>query len=185
MIQLSDLGERICVLGPSNSGKSTLANAIGRKCNLDVIHLDQLYHLPSTDWQERPTDEFIALHNAAITRDHWVMDGNYSICMNQRFGRATGLILLDVPTSTSLLRYCYRTLFEKGRYGGLEGKQDSLKWAMIHHIAIVTPKSRTRYARMFHAINLPKIRLSSVREINQCYQSWGLKAYKNNLTVYR
>ena len=29
-MDLDDLGARICILGPSNSGKSTLAAAIGR-----------------------------------------------------------------------------------------------------------------------------------------------------------
>lgn len=40
-MSLSDLGNRICMLGPSNSGKSTLVNAIARKRGLD--RLDQLF----------------------------------------------------------------------------------------------------------------------------------------------
>lgn len=174
MIPLSSFGERICILGPSNSGKSTLANAIGRKRNVEVVHLDQLYHLQNTDWQVRPTNEFIALHDAAIARDHWVMDGNYSSCMEQRLKRATGLILLDVSTSTSLLRYFYRTLFERKRYGGLEGVPERIKWDMIHHIILSTPKNRNRYKTMFYDIDLPKVRLSSAHQINQCYRNWGL-----------
>lgn len=35
-MSLSDLGNRICILGPSNNGKSTL----------DVLH-----HVPNTDWE--------------------------------------------------------------------------------------------------------------------------------------
>ena len=46
---LDDLGPRICIMGPSNSGKSTLADAIARACDLPVVHLDQLHHLPGTD----------------------------------------------------------------------------------------------------------------------------------------
>ncbi|WP_170312635.1 P-loop NTPase family protein [Spirosoma agri] len=174
MIPLSSLGERICILGPSNSGKSTLATAIGRKLNLEVVHLDQLYHAPNTDWQARPTSEFLALHEAVITRDCWVIDGNYSGCMKQRIERATGLILLDVSVSTSLVRYVYRTLVERQRYGGLDGAPERIKWDMLHHIAVVTPINRSRYERMFHTIDLPKIRLSSVRQISQCYQHWNL-----------
>ncbi|HUA80436.1 MAG TPA: hypothetical protein VL997_08700, partial [Dyella sp.] len=76
-MQLHELGERICILGPSNSGKSTLANAIARKRGWLAIHLDQLFHLPGSDWIPRPLDEFVALHDEAIQGDTWVMDGNY------------------------------------------------------------------------------------------------------------
>jgi adenylate kinase family enzyme len=76
-MNLSDLGDRICILGPSNSGKSTLANAIARKRGLEAVHLDVLHHLPNTDWEPRSRDEFIALHDAAIAGERWVMDGNY------------------------------------------------------------------------------------------------------------
>ena len=101
-MNLDTLGPRICILGPSNSGKSTLADAIAAKQGLEPIHLDRLYHLPHTDWQPRPAGEFLTLHDAAIAGERWVMDGNYSSCLPQRLARATGLILLDLSTPLSL-----------------------------------------------------------------------------------
>ena len=174
-MQLSDLGERICVLGPSNSGKSTLAAAIGRKLRLEVVHLDQLYHLPHTDWNTRPASEFIALHDAAIAGERWVVDGNYSRCLPQRMLRATGLILLDISTPASLLRYFLRTLFERERVGALRGGQDSVKWHMIYHIAVTTPGTSKRYASLFQEVDLPKLRLQSIHTIKQYYRRWGLE----------
>lgn len=47
---LDELGTRICIMGPSNSGKSTLAEATGQAKALNVVRLDQLHHLPKTDW---------------------------------------------------------------------------------------------------------------------------------------
>lgn len=173
-MQLEELGDRICILGPSNSGKSTLAEAIARKRDLAAVHLDQLYHLPNTDWKPRPQEEFVALHDVAISGDRWVVDGNYTITMPQRFLRATGLILLDISTPVSLLRYVRRSLFESDRVGGLEGGRDSIKWAMIHHIAVVTPRLRLRWAATFEAVDLPKVKLPSMRAIEQCYRDWGL-----------
>ena len=174
-MQLSEMGERICILGPSNSGKSTLAVAVARKLGLKVVHLDRLQHIPNTNWQERPPDEFLALHDAAIAGDQWVMDGNYSRCMPRRLRRATGLILLDISTAASLFRYVRRTLFDRDRRGALEGGQDSINWIMIHHIIVVTPQSRKRYAEMYRQIRLPKVYLRSIREIDRCYQQWDLE----------
>lgn len=174
-MQLQDLGRRICILGPSNSGKSTLAAAIARKRGLEAVHLDRMYHRPDTDWEPRPTDEFVGLHDAALAGDCWVMDGNYSRCVPQRLARATGLILLDISMPASLLRYFRRTVFEQDRLGALEGGRDSIKWNMIHHIAVATPKSRKRYAVLFDQVDLPKIRLPSIRVIKDCYRLWDLE----------
>ena len=174
MTSLENLGSRICILGPSNSGKSTLAQAIARKCGLTPVHLDQLYHQPNTDWQARPESEFVRLHDEAIAREDWVMEGNYSRTMNQRLERATGLILLDVSTAISLFRYVRRTWLEADRPGALAGGRDSVKWRMIHHIAVVTPGSRKRQAEMFERLEMPKVKLATVGELKRFYEGNGL-----------
>ena len=171
---LDDLGPRICVMGPSNSGKSTLATAIGRARGLTPIHLDQLYHIPNTDWQPRIEEEFIALHDEAVSGTRWVIDGNYCRCLPQRLARATGLILLDTSTASSLLRYLRRSWFERNRPGGLEGGADSVKWTMIWHITVAARRHRRCNKEMFLHISLPKIRLSTAREIARFYRSEGL-----------
>ena len=107
-MMLDESGPRICIMGPSNSGKSTLAEAIGRAKGFKLVHLDQLHHLPHTDWVPRPPAEFAALHDAAITGNRWVIEGNCSRLLPQRLERATGFILLDVPTTISLYRYVRR-----------------------------------------------------------------------------
>lgn len=167
---LDDLGPRICILGPSNSGKSTLAQAIARKRSFPAIHLDQLFHLPHTDWQPRPKAEFVRLHDAAIQQDEWVMEGNYTSTLDQRLARATGFILLDLPTPVSLFRYFRRTWFERDRHGALEGGADSVKWDMIHHIAVVTPGNRRRYAQTYESIALPKVKLANAAALRRFYQ---------------
>lgn len=173
-MQLEELGDRVCILGPSNSGKSTLAVAIGRKRGLPVVHLDQLFHFPETDWIPRPKEEFVTRHDEAIARERWVMEGNYSVCMPQRFRRATGVILLDVSTSLSLLRYVRRTLFQSAREGGLAGGRDSVKWDMLYHIAVTTRRNRRRYTEMFEGLKQIKIQLSSAEAIRRCYAEWDL-----------
>ena len=90
LLPLDALGDRIMVLGPSNAGKSTLATALSAKLKLPIVHLDQLQHLPNTDWEPRAEDDFKALHDEAILDERWIMDGNYSRLMRKRFERATG-----------------------------------------------------------------------------------------------
>ena len=175
MLELSELGDRICIMGPSNSGKSTLADAIARKNLTQAIHLDVLHHLPETDWVPRDFAEFRRLHNTAIEAERWVIDGNYSQLLPQRLARATGFILLDICTPLSLFRYVRRSLVRRGRIGSLEGGKDSVKWGMLKHLAITTPKNRRRYAKLQHTIQLPKVCLLSAMQIDACYSEWELE----------
>ena len=175
MLELSELGDRICIMGPSNSGKSTLADAIARRNQTQAIHLDVLHHLPGTDWVPRPFSDFERLHDTAIEAEHWVVDGNYSRLLPQRLARATGFILLDISTPLSLLRYIRRSLARGKRIGALEGGKDSVKWDMLKHIVITSPRNRRRYAELQHTIELPKACLMSAVQINACYSEWGLK----------
>lgn len=162
-------------MGPSGSGKSTLANAIARQSGLPAVHLDQLRHLPNTDWVMRPDAEFAALHDAAIAAPAWVIDGNYARHLPQRLQRATGLILLELSTVVSLGRYFRRSWFERDRPGALAGGADSVKWAMIHHIAVISPANRKRYRQLFDGLDLPKVSLDSPRALADFYRSRGLQ----------
>lgn len=169
---IDELGSRICIMGPSNSGKSTLAGTMAWAQGLDVVHLDHLpfhaYGLGST-----ARNEFAALHDAAILGARWVIEGNYSPLLPQRLDRATGFILTDVSTTTSLYRYIRRCWFERDRHGGLEGGRDGVKWDMIHHIAVATRANRSRYRDMIHSISLPKVQIDSTKALAGFYRANG------------
>lgn len=99
------------------------------------------------------------------------MDGNYTRTLPQRLSRATGVILLDISTTTSLWRYLRRTWFEPDRKGALGGGKDSVKWQMLHHIAIVTPRNRRRYADLYEQLTIPKCKLTPIKDLNLFYQA--------------
>lgn len=174
-LSLEQLGPRICVMGPSNSGKSTLAEAIARKQRLPLIHLDQLHHLPDTRWVPREPAVFYRLHDEAIRQEKWVMDGNYTKCLRPRLERATGLILLDVAVPTALLRYIRRCYSSTSRIGGLNSGKEPVTWEMLKYITLTAPENRLRHRQLFEQLTLPKVMLASRRDINACYQHWDLR----------
>ena len=177
MLPLASLGQRIVILGPSNAGKSTLARSLSEKLAIPAVHLDQLRHLPNTDWQQRPEEEFAALHDAAIMSESWVMEGNYSRLMPQRIGRATGAILVTSNRWLRLARYLRRTLInEAARAGHLEGARDSIKWEMIDWILIKTPNRSARYPEIIRAAKLPAVACTTAGELTALYRNWELRA---------
>lgn len=173
-LSLEELGPRICIMGPSNSGKSTLADAIARKTSLPLIHLDQLHHQPDSKWVPRKPEDFYRLHAEAVQKEKWVMEGNYTKCIHPRLERATGLILLDVPVPIALLRYIRRCYSSKPRIGGLKTGRENVSWEMLKYIALIAPANRLRYRTLYEQITIPRLMLTFPREVNACYQRWEL-----------
>lgn len=172
---LESFGRRIMICGTSNTGKSTLAVAVGRQLGLPVVHLDQLRFQPHTDWVERPDSDFAALHRKAIAGDGWVMEGNYSTIMPERLTRATGIILLGGSRWANLGRYLHRTLLQRdSRLGNLAGNRDSLKWDMVTWVLVQGPRNVARYRITLPATGLPFLELRSMREIRRAYRAWEL-----------
>ena len=176
MLDLHTLGKRIILLGPSNAGKSTLALALSDKLGVPVVHLDQLQHLPDTDWQPRPEEEFKQLHDDAICADAWVMDGNYSRLMPQRFERATGAILITSNRWVRLARYLKRTMINaSARAGHLDGGRDRVTWRMIDWILFKTPNNAAKYASAIQRAGIPAVECHSIEELKALYRLWGLR----------
>ncbi len=174
--ELSDLGTRICIIGPSNSGKSTLADRLADKVGGQVCHLDQLAHKPHTNWERRPEEDFISDHNIFIRQDVWVIDGNYSICMPQRFERSTAVIWLDLPLIGFLWRYIARSVKnDPNRIGNLSGAKGQFSFGLIKYTFFRYPKNRKTYENLLSGYKNTFIRIGSMKELNKCYADWGLK----------
>ena len=170
---LADFGRRIMVTGPTNAGKSTLADAISRELGIPPVHVDVLSHLPGTNWEPRDIGQFHALHDAAILEDAWVMDGNYTVIMPQRYARATGIVVIDDHFLNRYYRYFRRTLFETNRIGSVAGVKDSVKWEMIAWIW--KTRDASKYRHMATATGLPVVFCKSLAELQALYGAWGLK----------
>lgn len=170
---LSAFGRRIMILGPSNSGKSTLAVAVGEKLGIPAVHLDQLRHLPHTNWRERPDGEFAALHDAAILGPEWVMEGGYSKLMAPRLERATGIVVITDSLARRYRRYFYRSLFQRKRAGALPGEQDSVSWKMVHWLW-KTRRAVEKYRDIAERSGLPHVFVDNQRALQALYRAWGL-----------
>ena len=176
MTSLNELGQRICILGPSNSGKSTLAAKLGEKLNIPVCHLDQLAHIPGTNWERRDEKEFAADQDAFLEKESWIIEGNYSFCMPQRFEKATFLIWVDPNFLGCCFRYISRCLKnDRIRPGRLKDATSEFSFEMINLIIFKYPKVRQRHKAILSGYTFPILYIHSMKELNQYYTKWGLK----------
>jgi adenylate kinase family enzyme len=173
--EIKNLGCRICIIGPSSSGKSTLARLLSQKIGGKICHLDQIAHQENSSWVRRPKDDFISDHDAFIANDAWVVDGNYSICMPQRFAGSTAVIWLDPPLWGFLWRYIKRSLQnDPDRAGNLAGAKRQFSFDLIKYTFFNYPKSKKKYAGLLENYSKPIVRIRSMKDLNKHYVDWGI-----------
>jgi adenylate kinase family enzyme len=99
--------DRIAVVGPVASGKTTLANRLGSHLGLPVFDLDDFY------WTQNPLpseQEWAATHRVLIGRDRWIISGDYRAVADERFAASDTVVWLDLPRLTCLYRVTRRKL---------------------------------------------------------------------------
>ena len=105
--------ERIMIIGCGGSGKSTLARQLGEKTKLPVVHLDKLFWRPG--WVSLPKEEFDRLHREAISREKWIIDGNFDRTIPERLQHCDTVIYLDFSRFACLLGVVKRVITSYGR----------------------------------------------------------------------
>ncbi len=93
----SALGTRICVVGTSGSGKTTVAMGLAEALGLTYVCNDAMIWRPH--WQPAPDGEVYAEMDAATQGDGWTFDGNLgtSACDQLVLSRCDTLVWLDLP----------------------------------------------------------------------------------------
>jgi adenylate kinase family enzyme len=163
---------RVAIVGCGGAGKSLLAQELGRRLGIAVVHLDSLYW--GSAWQPRPSDEWEKLQRRLVERETWIIDGNYGATMQLRLAAADTVIYLDLPTRVCLRRVLLRRLKHPGRARAELAGAERLNLAFIRWIwtyrrdrrlrvlerlatldartNVVTLTSRTQVRRFLHSL---------------------------------
>ena len=104
--------ERIMIIGCGGAGKSTLARQLGEKTGLPVVHLDKLFWKPG--WVSLSREEFDLVHQEAISRERWIIDGNFDRTIPQRLSRCDTVLYLDFSRWACVMGVAKRVLTTYG-----------------------------------------------------------------------
>src|SRR6185436_20641832 len=85
--------QRTVIIGSTSSGKSTLAEQIATRFELEFIDLDALHWEPN--WTEAPLEVFRERVSRATQAPTWVVAGNYHVVRDLVWPRAEAAIWLD------------------------------------------------------------------------------------------
>jgi hypothetical protein len=112
----------------------------------------------------RDPDEFCRLTAEAVSKDHWIVDGNYALVRDLVWARATAIIWLNYGFPTVLWRALARTVRRSLSGEKLfSGNRESLRMALFSRDSILWwvittfHRRRNHYRRLFDTRRLPHL----------------------------
>ena len=93
--------ERICIIGGSGTGKTTLSNNSGRELNLPVYYIDGINYLENWEIRDKNKRDKIIIVKANQTK--WIIDGTYRSTLQQRLEKADFIIYLDYSSLAQVI----------------------------------------------------------------------------------
>ncbi|MEN8076607.1 DNA topology modulation protein [Clostridioides difficile] len=130
--------KKIIVIGCGGAGKSTFSRKISKKLNIPVYHLDKIFW--NKGWIETQREKFDNDVKEILTKDKWIIDGNYLRTLDMRAEKADTIIFINMPTYLCLYRIIKRRLMYIGKSrpdmaeGCPEGIDfDFFKWVLTYN----------------------------------------------------
>ena len=164
--------KRVVIIGCGGAGKSTLAQELGKRTGLPVIHLDSIFWLPG--WVEMNRDEFDRKIRAELEKEQWIIDGNYNRTMPERIARCDTIIYLDFPRIVCLYGIFKRLLTNIGktRPDMGEGCPERVDWEFLKWVWNYNKDKRERNYRLLNeATHAETIVLKNRRAVKKFLKS--------------
>jgi adenylate kinase family enzyme len=158
---------KVLVIGSGGSGKSTFARRLGTSLDLEVIHLDSIYW--SAGWVEMPKPEWKKTVEALLTRNAWIMDGNYSGTLAMRLEACDTVIFLDISRVICIWRLLKRAVFYRNerRPDMAEGCPERLNWKFIKWVWGYHERTRPKIIKLLETSAKQVIWLRSSTEVKK------------------
>jgi adenylate kinase family enzyme len=149
--------KRTVVIGCSGSGKSVFSRKLCDATGLSLYYLDMIWHKP--DGTNISREEFDKQLDSIISRDSWIIDGNYQRTLETRIKACDTVFLFDLPTEICI----------EGALSRIGKKREDMPWFENE----LDPEFR-QWIESFRANQLPEV-----------YRL--LEKYKNNreIVVFR
>ena len=91
---------KISIIGGPGTGKSTLANNLGKELKLPIYHLDGIHYLDN--WKMRNQEERDKIFLDLVNENKWVIDGTYKSTLEKRVEKSDMVIFLNYSTLAKL-----------------------------------------------------------------------------------
>lgn len=171
---------RIYIIGPGGSGKTTLAADLAAALGLPHVELDAIHWRPN--WQEPLVEEFREQVSTALAGDSWAVDGNYGKARDIVLARAELVVWLDFPLWVILPRLFRRTttrIFKRELLWGTNRETFREAFLSKDSLFLYVIKTHDRRRRQFKALvsnekyqHIEFVRLRSPRQVRHWFEAF-------------
>jgi len=163
--------ERICIIGGSGTGKTTLSNNLGKELKLPVYHIDGIHHLK--DWKIRDKDERDKIILNKLNDPKWIIDGTYRSTLQQRLEKSDYVIYLDYSSFAQVVGVLKRLIKNHGKEKvEIPGCKEQMNWKFFFCVVNWRKNKRTEILEKINKIDSNKIHVfNNRRQLNKWYQT--------------
>ena len=161
---------RICIIGGSGTGKTTLANNLGKQLNLPIYHIDGIHHLPN--WEIRDKDERDKIILQKTNEERWIIDGTYHSTLKKRLEKADNVIYLDYSTIAQIKGVLGRFIKNGGKEKEeIPGCNERINWEFFWKVLKWRKNKRATIIENIKEFDSDKIHIfKSRRQLNKWYK---------------
>ena len=161
---------KICIIGCSGTGKTTLANNLGKELNLPVYHLDGINYFANWEARNKKERDKIILEKAA--EDKWIIDGTYNSTLPQRLKKSDFIIFLDYSQFASITGVIGRFIKNRGKEKKeIPGCKEHIDWKFFWWVINWRKNKRNEIIKMINQIDRSKVYIFKNRkQLNKWYK---------------
>ena len=143
--------KKILIIGNAGAGKTTFARVLSKKTKIPLTHLDKLFWCG--EWEHISKDEFDALLDEVLSKDEWIIDGNFNRTLAKRLEFCDTVFFFDFSTIACLWGVTKRVLKNYGKtrddMGGVCPEYfDKQKTELYLNVLKYNKNHRARYYEM-------------------------------------
>lgn len=162
--------ERICIIGGCGTGKTTLAENLGKELKLPVYHIDAIHHL--NDWKIRDKEERDKIITEIVNRKKWIIDGTYRSTLQQRLIKSDFIIYLDYSSIAQIKGILGRFIKNHGQEKkDIPGCKEQMTWKFFWFTVNWRKNKRKEIIDKINKVDKNKIYIfKNRRQLNRWYK---------------
>lgn len=162
---------KIAIIGGSGTGKTTLANNLGKELNLPVYHIDGIHHLEN--WKIRDKKERDKIILEKVSQDKWIIDGTYHSTLKQRLENANCIIYLDYSSIAQVKGALGRYIKNHGKEKReIPGCKERMSWEFLLWVWNWRKNKRDEVIKNVNQIESKKVLIFKNRkQLNKWYKN--------------